>query len=488
MDGQKQIKLMKHQQEAVTLCGQYPRFALLWDCGLGKTIAMLAHHQNKPMPTLVVCPKAIMYAAWEMDCKLMGQPVTVMHGTPSQRSRIVSKVMSEFNLTDDDVTYEMTDNVGPVPLIVTNFETFRKKEVRQTLIQELSIRRLIVDESSKIKNPKSLVTKATIAFADKMDEVYLLSGTPAPNGPHEYWAQLRCLDKTPGGLADHPDSHVPPNFYRWAGHWLFPEERWMGKRKVVTGWRMKPMLEDDFQHALATRSQTLKMEDAFDLPPVSARAIRIQLGAGEAKHYANLVGMLQTELENGTVNTTATALLTKLRQVTGGHLYNDGEQLSIGTAKLDALAEIVESIGSKPVIIWAEYTAEINSIEKRMTDMGRKVWVMNGKTKNNGQRCAQFQTNTEIDTLVCHPQSVGHGVTLTKAAYSIFYSYGFSYEYHHQARARNYRKGQTQKVIHTYIIAEGTVDQDILLSLRAKKKDSNGVIDALRSITQGGGR
>lgn len=475
------IKPMQHQTDAINLCRTHRGFGFFWDCGLGKTIAMILNHQMRPLPTVVVSPKAIMYAAWEADCRKMQQPCTVMHGTPKQRTKMLDSLMDTFNLTDNDVVYEMTDDLGGIPFLITNFETFKKREVVKALLQ-MGIKRMIVDESSKIKNPESQITKATIVFADHMDEVYLLTGTPAPNGPEEYWSQLRCLDKSPGGLADDPRSKATPSFYRWCNYWLNPTYNYFGQRRVIDHYDIKPGVEDDFKKMLASCSQTLKADDVFELPPISTSAIRIPLSKKERKHYDEISQALATSFDGEKFSTTANALLTKLRQIVGGHLYDQGDVRQVGTTKLDALVELVESIGSKPVIIWAEFTAEINAIKDRMEKVGRKVWVMNGHSKNNGQRCAQFQEGADIDTLVCHPQSVGHGVTLTRAKHSIWYSHNFSYEAHHQARCRNYRKGQDEKVFRYYIIAEDTVDSEMLQSLRGKKQSSDGILNALRAI------
>ena len=134
------------------------------------------------------------------------------------------------------------------------------------------------------------------------------------------------------------------------------------------------------------------------------------------------------------------------------------------------------------MIIWAEFTAEINGIARRMESMGRKVWTFDGHSKNNGQRCAQFENGeADIDTLICHPASVGHGVTLTRAKHAIWYSHCFSYELHHQARCRNYRKGQDEKVFRYYLIAEDTGDDFELISKASTA--SNG--DKFAALWQG---
>ena len=64
------------------------RFAFFWDCGAGKTLPQLWRWQIDPQPTLVICPKPIMRAAWEADAELIGmdQQIYILHGkTPKQK-------------------------------------------------------------------------------------------------------------------------------------------------------------------------------------------------------------------------------------------------------------------------------------------------------------------------------------------------------------------------------------------------------------------
>ena len=53
---------------------------------------------------------------------------------------------------------------------------------------------LIIDESSRCKNYRSLTTKTLLALAERCQFRLCCSGTPMPNGMHEAWAQIRIVD------------------------------------------------------------------------------------------------------------------------------------------------------------------------------------------------------------------------------------------------------------------------------------------------------
>ena len=70
--------------------------------------------------------------------------------------------------------------------------------------------------------------------------------------------------------------------------------------------------------------------------------------------------------------------------------------------------------------------------------------------------------------LVGHPRTGGYGLTLTIAKTMIFYSNDYDLEIREQAEARNHRIGTESKVTYVDLVCEGTVDENILKSLRQK--------------------
>jgi hypothetical protein len=183
------IQLRQHQSEAVRIARTRKRFCFFWKPGTGKTIGILGIQKYRPMRTLVVAQKSIFYTAWIKDAKAMGIPCFIVWGkNKANRVRAIMK-------TPGDV------------IIVTNYEQFR---TNKELLLDSGVRRVVFDESSKLKNYQSKTSIAATWFADRVEEVYLLSGTPRPNCPTELWSQLRVTSpRAVGG-----------NFYRWAYHWF----------------------------------------------------------------------------------------------------------------------------------------------------------------------------------------------------------------------------------------------------------------------------
>lgn len=466
------IKLMTHQAEF--LRWRRSRCALWWEPGTGKTAAVLAAMVEDPLPTVVVCPLSVTRSAWAQDALMFPDlDVRVLHGTQRQRAEALDALASP----------------GRLGAVVTNYETFRTQAVRRELLAR-GVRRLVIDESSKLKNPGTIISRACIDCADRMDQVILMSGTPAPGGPDEYWAQLRCLDGRTGGAADAPwNRSGQPDFWRWSRHWLRPDIRpvFAGgrSREVIAGWSVRPDRADGFHALISAAGQRLTLDECVDVPQEVDVTVHVDLSPQERRAYDSVEDRLILELDNAPVSKVhARAQLTKLRQLSCGFAYGPGGQdrwVDGGSSKLRALADLSDSLTGEQLVVWAEHTAELEAAQRIMEDGGRRVGRLDGTSGGHHEVIARFQAG-DLDAVACHPKSVGHGVTLHRARYSAFLSLGFSPEEHQQARGRVRRKGQLRKVVHYYLMADGTVDWVTLKVLRRKCNESDGVLEVVRDV------
>ena len=78
-------------------------------------------------------------------------------------------------------------------------------------------------------------------------------------------------------------------------------------------------------------------------------------------------------------------------------------------------------------------------------------------------------------------QSGGTGIDLTRAAYCVYLSAGFSLGDYEQSLARVHRPGQERTVFYYHIIARDTVDQRVYDALRDRKQVVEAVLDGIHS-------
>ena len=86
-----------------------------------------------------------------------------------------------------------------------------------------------------------------------------------------------------------------------------------------------------------------------------------------------------------------------------------------------------------------------------------------------------------MQVLLAHPASVGFGLNLQDGGHTIvWYGPTWSLELYQQANARLYRQGQQKPVIIHHLIAEGTVDEQVMRALESKDTSQAALLAALK--------
>ncbi len=174
--------------------------------------------------------------------------------------------------------------------------------------------------------------------------------------------------------------------------------------------------------------------------------------------------------------------LMKLRQLAGGFVYHDGEAHRTGNSKLKELYAVLGEI-PRPVVIWAEFSEDIKAIEALLEGYCDCSTIQGG-TKNTADIVRLFQTGL-VPILICQPQACGHGITLTKACYSIYYNLGFSSETYKQSRDRIHRIGQTKPCTYIHLVSRDTCDEQLISVVTGKKDKSEAMLEMLKGGKRG---
>ena len=80
----------------------------------------------------------------------------------------------------------------------------------------------------------------------------------------------------------------------------------------------------------------------------------------------------------------------------------------------------------------------------------------------------KFQNDPKVRFFIGTPATGGYGITLTAASNMIYYSNGYDLEKRQQSEARIDRIGQKKPMTYIDILAEDTIDEKIVKSLRKK--------------------
>jgi SNF2 family DNA or RNA helicase len=452
---------MEHQKEAAFFANDTPRHLFAHDTGVGKTFLGIDLVKQKKCKTLVVCPLSIIETAWIDDLKQFGNELSYVNLWKAKRIQ----------------RKKYLDLLSDSQICLINFESFRKQ---RSDLEQAGFGMVHIDESSKVKNHKSKITKALTEFCDDVYYTYLFSATPAPNNELEYFSQARIVDPTIFGTS----------FYRFRNKYFYPT----GYEGHL--WLLQKEKKVEFYDKIAQFTSVVKKEDVLDLPERTFNTIDINLSPAETRAYKEMEKHLILEIENEEITAhNAAVKLMKLRQVTSGFIFNeDGTIIDIGKSKRNELLSLLEIIGDKQVLIWTQFQHEANVIKQALLKehlivkdrlLGKQTHrtrIINGTIPHADREQAfkDFKSG-KVQYLIAHPRSLGHGVTMTNCSYAIYYSISYSHEEHKQSQDRIYRKGQTNACTYYYLLAPGTVDKAIYNALNSKANVEGTILKYVKS-------
>ena len=139
---------------------------------------------------------------------------------------------------------------------------------------------------------------------------------------------------------------------------------------------------------------------------------------------------------------------------------------------MQELLNILDEVDGK-VIIWANYRFDIQNIQKTLAEKFEEESVATyyGDTKDKDRQdiVDRFQDkDSKLKYFVGNPSTGGYGLTLTAAHTVVYYSNTYDLEKRMQSEDRAHRISQVNKVTYIDMIAEGTIDEKIVQSLRSK--------------------
>ena len=447
------LPLLPYQRAGVKYAAQSKQCFIADDMGLGKTLQAIATLEYTPnsYPAVVVCPPNLVlnwqkeYGKWLPERKVV---------TVSDR-----KVFPEDR--NFDVLVIGYSNISHWQKQITNFRSF------------------VFDESHYVKSPTSQRTKAAIKIARTAppDGIILcLTGTPVTNRPAEYASQLDVLGKlnTFGGLW---------GFYRrYCGAFRDRFGQWN-----ISGNSNLDELNERLRgncYIRRTKDQVLK-----DLPPVRHSNIVVSGSPVQMQEYRkaerDIVEYLverakQIALELGTSPGSA-AVQARMKAESNEHLVRISVLRRLAAkAKMDSVVEFIEShrdAGLK-VVVAAHHREIVDELANKFGGLKIQGGMLVSEVEDAKSRF-QEQSTEDAPVIVLSIQAAKTGHTLTAAQDVLFVELPWTPADVDQTYSRCHRLGQRGSVTATYLLCEGTVDEEIYNLISQKR----GVVDA---ATEGG--
>ena len=292
----------------------------------------------------------------------------------------------------------------------------------------------------------------------------ILTGFPVTQSPMDLWAQCRFLDRTL--LGDCGD-----NYFQYQYRYAVMKKQSVGTHSFnrVVGYRNL----EELSGLLKNFSSRVMKEDCLDLPGKIYTQRNVALSHDQARIYDDLKKYALAHIEDDEFMTTPNVMtqLLRMQQVLSGHTKSDsGEMMEIKDNRLSELLDCLEEVEGK-VIIWSRFRYDVKRIETELVKKygPRSTVTYFGDTSDEARSMAieNFQ-NGEARFFVGNPQTGGYGITLTAANTVIYFANSFDLAIRMQSEDRAHRIGQTQHVTYIDLIAEGTIDEQIVKALRDK--------------------
>lgn len=443
-----------YQTRAIEWCLNKPRCGLFLPMGAGKTVITLTAIANlkksgEANKVLIIAPIRVARTTWPAEIDKWDHTKSLTYslvdGDVKKRTRALEQDSDIYIVGKEQVVW-LCETVGkswPFDMVV-------------------------VDELSTFKNPQAQRFKALKKQVKKFKRFIGLTGTPAPRGIPDLWSQMFLIDA---------GTRLGKSIGSFRKQYLIPER---SNGYIVYSWAVRDGAQKEIESKISDVVMSLDSSECVELPDINYINVPITLPKTVKKRYDAFKKDLVLELTTTDVSASNLGVLCgQLLQFTSGQIYTHDPSLPVDTIhdeKLKALDDLLTAANGEPVIIYYYYKHEKERIMTLLKSKKLRVSCL------DDEKDVERWNNHDLDVLLLHPASAGHGLNL-QAGGSVIIWYtlpNFNLELYQQANARLYRQGQTEKVRVYHLLVDDSIDIDMMNALEKKEVTQSTLLDALR--------
>ena len=445
-----QYKAHDYQAYASEFIITHPACGLLLDMGLGKTVITLSALWELLLDyfevgrVLIIAPLRVARDTWPKEIAkwehLEGLTYSVVVGSEKERRAALAKPAFIYIINRENVSW----------LIDNGYFRFDC---------------IVVDELSSFKSHQSKRFKSLRKVRPTVKHVIGLTGTPAPNGLIDLWAQINILD-----MGERLGRYI--GGYR--ERYFVPDKR---NREVVFSYKPKEGAEAAIYEKISDICVSMKAADHLNMPELIVSNVEVEMNEKEQKMYDDLKSDLILPFEGGDIDAqSAVGLSNKLHQMANGAVYDEnGGVRVIHDRKMDVLEDLIEAANGKPVLIAYWFKHDRDRIIERF-----------GAVPIDKSEDITKWNEGKIPIAIIHPASAGHGLNLQEGGcHLIWFGLTWSLELYQQCNARLWRQGQKRTVTIQHLVTKGTIDEDVLLALECKDVTQEALLKAVKARISG---
>lgn len=489
--------------------------ALLCDPGTGKTACVvdyasaLALKTQRPIRVLVLAPLVALDSWVGQTAHFAAEGVGVwaeaVGGSVAQRAETLSKrglygsdartgarrSIAWAGINSDGYRYRdntagrvdlwrdiTTSNNPAIVLAVLGLDSLsQRREVSKTktmadvlhkAVERFGPDVIVIDESHRIKSPRSNVSRAAARLTRLAPRRLILTGTVMPHSPMDVWSQWRFLEPMAFTVPDprNPAYQKPMPFGQF-------EERY----GVLGGWQGRQLIGyqnlGEMQEVMARNSIVVRKEDALDLPETVDITVPVHLSPRERAAYDSMKEQLAAVLAGGALATVPNRLaqMMRLRQITSGYLPDDsGVMQRVGDSKVTAAVGIVcdTLAGENRLVVFAHFRQEIADLAAAITKHEGKATVIvqiTGDTPPKEREAIRKRFGSDENVriiLIAQMRTLSLAVNeLVTASHAVYTSLSERRDDWVQSRDRLHRIGQKRSVTFWNVLVPRSVDEVI---------------------------
>ena len=312
---------------------------------------------------------------------------------------------------------------------------------------------IIVDESTRIRNPKAQITKLLLRDSWHIPYRAMLTGLPNPESSMDYFCQFVFLRGEFMGM---------DNYWAW-------RQRYFHQGVPQWNWRPNPGTRDAIMRYVQEHAFVLQRKEAG----VGSNKIRQQVRVPMTPTQKLAMKSMRREYAlAGTETKWATVLHTWAQKLAGGWHPTLDPPVLLSDAKLVALAKICRRI--KPVVVWFRFNHEIEAAYHYLIQhvKGLRVAYVHGAMKDSKtiriDRQEAFQDG-KLDCLLLQVKLGKYGWNLSRSNTAVYYSNTYEFEDRSQSEDRIIHLEKKDDCLYIDLVTIGSTDEDLVDSLSEKR-------------------
>lgn len=443
----------EYQRYATKFIEDNRESAIFLDCGLGKTVITLTAVND------------LMFDAFEISRVLVVAPLRVARDTwPSEIRKWDHLKNLTYSVAVGDEKERMAATMAKTDICIINRENVGW--LAETFGSGIRFDMIVIDELSSFKDHKTKRFKSLLKLRPYAKRIVGLTGTPSSNGLMDLWAEFRVLDN---------GERLGRYITRYRNSYFVPDKRSADR---IFSYKPAEGAEEMIYDRISDITISMRSSDYLKLPECVINEVPVYMSGEERKVYDTFRAEMTSNIKGKDIDAANAAVLSnKLLQLANGAVYDEDKNVVvIHDRKLDALDTLIEEANGKPVLVAYWFQHDADRIRRRFDVREIK-----------SSRDIEDWNAGKIPVALIHPASAGHGLNLQQGGSTmILFSMFWSLELYQQTLKRIHRQGQKHTVVIHHIIAEGTIDEDVMKALQRKERSQNALIEAVKANLEGG--